>query len=258
MNRKLIFSVLLTVTLTITVRTGGGAVISADPSNYRARLRDLKPGDTLRLAAGSYTRLYVNDLNGTPDAWITITGPDSGPPAVILGEEEHNTVEILNSSYLAIENLTHRQPRHPRRFRNQRQGRRRKRHSRHTHRGQYAGRPKRRTADRWHFHQDSHLGLGHSLQPDSGRRDWPVSGRLRWHSAVCQRADRTQPDQGHDRLQPGDQGPELHSRYSGHARRTHFHHHPAQRIYQERPAKSRWRPPQPPGERLPVHRQRLA
>jgi hypothetical protein len=105
MNRKLIFSVLLTVTLTITVQTGGGAVVSADPSNYRARLRDLKPGDTLRLAAANYTRLYVNGLNGTPDAWITITGPDSGPPAVILGEEEHNTVEILNSSYLAIENL---------------------------------------------------------------------------------------------------------------------------------------------------------
>src|SRR5690242_16354393 len=106
MNRRLIFSVLLAVALTITVQTVGGAVVSADPSNYRVRLGDLKPGDTLRLAAGSYTRLYLHGLNGTPDAWITITGPDSGPPAVILGEPEHNTVEILNSSYVAIENLT--------------------------------------------------------------------------------------------------------------------------------------------------------
>ena len=105
MNRKLVFIALLTVTLTITVQTGGGAVISADPSNYRARLRNLKPGDTLSLVAGRYTRLPVSGLNGTPDAWITITGPESGPPAVILEEAENNTVEIVNSSYVAIENL---------------------------------------------------------------------------------------------------------------------------------------------------------
>ena len=59
MNRKLVFIALLTVALTITVQAGGGAVISADPSNYRARLRNLKPGDTLSLAAGTYTRLPI-------------------------------------------------------------------------------------------------------------------------------------------------------------------------------------------------------
>ena len=105
MNRKLVFIALLTVALSITVQTGGGAVISADPSNYRARLRNLKPGDTLSLVAGRYTRLPISGLNGTPDAWITITGPESGPPAIILGEAENNTVEISNSSYVAIENL---------------------------------------------------------------------------------------------------------------------------------------------------------
>jgi hypothetical protein len=44
-------------------------------------------------------------LNGTPAAWITITGPESGAPAVIVGEGDYKTVEIFNCSYLAIENL---------------------------------------------------------------------------------------------------------------------------------------------------------
>jgi hypothetical protein len=83
----------------------GAAVVSADPSNYRALLTTLKPGDTLNLAPGTYPRLNIKGLNGTPDQWITITGPPSGPPAIIIGEPEYNTVEILNSSYLAIENL---------------------------------------------------------------------------------------------------------------------------------------------------------
>ena len=83
----------------------GGALISADPSNYRTHLRNLKPGDTLSLAAGLYTRLKISGLNGTPAAWITITGPDSGPPAIIVGEAEYDTVDIVNSSYVAIENL---------------------------------------------------------------------------------------------------------------------------------------------------------
>jgi hypothetical protein len=104
-NRKLAFLSLLAVSLTITVEMRGGAVISADPSNYRALLRNLKPGDTLSLAAGLYTRLKISNLNGTPAAWITITGPDSGPPAVIAGEAEYDTVDIVNSSYVAIENL---------------------------------------------------------------------------------------------------------------------------------------------------------
>ena len=59
MNRKLVFIALLAISLTITVEMRGGAVISADPSNYRTHLRSLKPGDTLSLAAGLYTRLKI-------------------------------------------------------------------------------------------------------------------------------------------------------------------------------------------------------
>ncbi len=104
-NRKLVFIVLLSVALWHTARLRGGTAIQADPSNYRARLKTLGPGDTLHLAAGTYTRLPLTNVNGTPEAWITITGPESGKPAVIAGEEGYNTVEIRNSSYLAIENL---------------------------------------------------------------------------------------------------------------------------------------------------------
>jgi len=81
------------------------ADIQADPSNYRSRVPALKPGDTLNLAAGTYPRLPVTKLNGTPDEWITITGPESGAPAVISGASGSNTIEILNSSYVAIKNL---------------------------------------------------------------------------------------------------------------------------------------------------------
>ena len=87
------------------VRLGAAAVIEADASNYRALLSTLKPGDTMSLAAGQYPRLFITALNGTESAWITITGPSSGPPAVIVGAEGHNTIEIVNGSYIALENL---------------------------------------------------------------------------------------------------------------------------------------------------------
>jgi len=81
------------------------AVRDANPANYRELLRQLKPGDTLNLAAGWYPRLYVSGLRGNAGSWIRIAGPASGAPAVIEGDADHNTVEIENSSYVSIENL---------------------------------------------------------------------------------------------------------------------------------------------------------
>ncbi len=81
------------------------AQFKANPSNYRNVLRGLKPGDTVALAPGKYPSLYLADLNGTTEAWITIQGPASGQPAVIAGVPNSNTVEIVNCSYLAIEGL---------------------------------------------------------------------------------------------------------------------------------------------------------
>ncbi|HTS51163.1 MAG TPA: DUF4214 domain-containing protein [Bryobacteraceae bacterium] len=57
------------------------------------------------MASGTYPHLVVSGLAGTASAWITITGPDSGAPAVIQGSACCNTVEIVNSSFVAIKNL---------------------------------------------------------------------------------------------------------------------------------------------------------
>jgi MYXO-CTERM domain-containing protein len=84
------------------------ADVSATPADYESLLPTLQPGDTLHLAAGDYPLLPITNLNGTSTAWITITGPDSGPPAIIDADPGPccNTVEITDSSYVAIENLT--------------------------------------------------------------------------------------------------------------------------------------------------------
>lgn len=86
-------------------RPADAAAVNADPSNYRTLLRTLNPGDSMRLEPGTYSQLRIVDLNGSSQAWITITGPSSGSPAIIAGEPGSNTVEILNSSYVALENL---------------------------------------------------------------------------------------------------------------------------------------------------------
>lgn len=98
--------------LTVSVSIGLTAAVfahastfHADSSNFEARLRSLRPGDTLSLAPGRYPPLNLNGLNGTPDDWITIAGPPAGEPAVIVGQRGINTVEITDCSYLAIENL---------------------------------------------------------------------------------------------------------------------------------------------------------
>src|SRR5271166_2717002 len=64
-------------------KASAARVIDADPSNYRELLRTLTAGDTLNLAPGVYFGLPITGLNGTPDAWISITGPASGPRATI-------------------------------------------------------------------------------------------------------------------------------------------------------------------------------
>jgi hypothetical protein len=84
----------------------GGQVVNATPANYKSLLSKLQPGQTLSLAPGNYPGLYVSGLRGTPSQCIVITGPASGSPAVVQGVAGSNTVEIANSSFLAIENLT--------------------------------------------------------------------------------------------------------------------------------------------------------
>jgi hypothetical protein len=88
---------------------GRGAEYSAGPADYQSVVPTLAPGDTLRLAAGTYTGLLnVTDLNGTPEQPIVITGPESGEPAVFLADPGPccNTIEIRRSSHVVLRRLT--------------------------------------------------------------------------------------------------------------------------------------------------------
>ena len=81
---------------------------TSGPDYYVTLLAQLKPGDTLVLPAGTYReRLALSGLNGTAGGWITITGPETGPPAVITTDSNCcNDVQLGDTSYVAIKNLT--------------------------------------------------------------------------------------------------------------------------------------------------------
>jgi hypothetical protein len=102
---------LQTAAVRVTMPATSGTVYQANPSNYLSLLRGLRPGDTLVLAAGNYDNpadvpgLPIFDLNGTASQPIVITGPESGPRAVLLGRSTHNTVRLSNASYITIRNL---------------------------------------------------------------------------------------------------------------------------------------------------------
>ena len=84
----------------------GAATFSADPATYRSVVRDLRPGDRLRLKPGLYRRgLPLIDLHGAPGQPIEISGPHDGS-AVFLGRANHNTVELRRASHLVLRNLT--------------------------------------------------------------------------------------------------------------------------------------------------------
>ena len=85
---------------------GQGRILRADPSNYQELLRALRAGDTLVLTAGRYPRLTIANLNGEPGRRITVTGPAEGPRAVIAGQKGYTTVEIVDSSYIVVSNVT--------------------------------------------------------------------------------------------------------------------------------------------------------
>jgi hypothetical protein len=97
----------LCVAIALVSASASAADKQADPSTVAAALLTLQAGDTLHLAAGTYPKaLNLANLNGAAQSWITVTGPSSGPPAVFVADACCNTVEITQSSYLAIENLT--------------------------------------------------------------------------------------------------------------------------------------------------------
>lgn len=81
------------------------ADIYAEPADYTDKLAQLKPGDTLHLAAGEYTGgLKLAGLHGQDDAPIVITGPEAGS-AIFRAAAGANTVNVENASYLVIRRL---------------------------------------------------------------------------------------------------------------------------------------------------------
>jgi len=96
----------LLLAIAVAAVPGTAAEYKASPSSYQGRVARLKPGDTVDFAPGIYHGLTLKDLHGTPDAWIVIAGPPSGDPAVIAGSRCCNTIEIVNCSFVSIENFT--------------------------------------------------------------------------------------------------------------------------------------------------------
>ena len=88
------------------VAKGQGRILRADPTNYQKLIPALQAGDTLLLTAGRYPRLTIANLNGELARCITVTGLAEGPRAVIAGQTGHTTVEIVDSSYIVVSNLT--------------------------------------------------------------------------------------------------------------------------------------------------------
>ncbi|KIO49373.1 hypothetical protein [Nitrosospira sp. NpAV] len=83
-----------------------GTTYTVDPGTYRARLKQLEPGAYVWLMPGEYRDgLPIHQLHGTAQTPITISGPDEEPRAVFVARPGHNTVSIVNSSYVTIRNL---------------------------------------------------------------------------------------------------------------------------------------------------------
>jgi hypothetical protein len=85
---------------------GWCATIDANPGNYRSLLASLNPGDTLVLASGTYTSgLPISDKHGSAAQPIVIRGP-ADRSAIFKANDCCNTVQLQDSSFVEIRNLT--------------------------------------------------------------------------------------------------------------------------------------------------------
>ncbi len=87
--------------------TARAADVPADPTNFQAKFATLKPGDTLKLAAGDYDGgLSIHGVSGAPGKPITIEGPASGAPARMLARSCCNTIDLQDAAYIVIKDIT--------------------------------------------------------------------------------------------------------------------------------------------------------
>lgn len=82
--------------------------VPVDPTTFAGALSAATPGDTLLLAPGRYAHFTLSGVAGRADAWITVRGPATGEPAIIAADSGPccNTIELRDSSYIALEHLT--------------------------------------------------------------------------------------------------------------------------------------------------------
>ena len=99
-------SLLLTLALcasSVAAANKQGRVLNAGPDNYRALLRQLEPGDTLRLAEGEYRHgLPIHRRQGEPGKPLTIEGPLPPARAVFIGRAGANTVSLLDAAHIVL------------------------------------------------------------------------------------------------------------------------------------------------------------
>lgn len=82
--------------------------LEADPSTLASVLPTLQPGDTLRLAPGTYAgRIRITSLNGTEAMPIVIEGPADGS-AVVEADSGPccNMLELRDSSHVVLRSIT--------------------------------------------------------------------------------------------------------------------------------------------------------
>ncbi len=92
------------VVLLLSSTMAHASVIHGDPTNYSGLLKTLQAGDTLLLAAGSYTNGFsLNSRNGTEAQPIVIIGMDTA--TVLVSRACCNTISITQCSYLVISHL---------------------------------------------------------------------------------------------------------------------------------------------------------
>ena len=84
------------------VRAGDVTVRNAD--ELRNQLRRVRPGDTIRLAAGKYGNgVWLSKINGTKKKPIIIAGSDVRNPPVFIGGTE--AVHLSDCNYVVLRNI---------------------------------------------------------------------------------------------------------------------------------------------------------
>ena len=102
MNTKIL--VLLCLPLIVIPQIAKAKQIPATPATFEAKVPYLLPGDSLQLAAGTYTTpLTINGLNGTASHPIVITG--AGNATIFKGNDCCNTISLRKSAYIVIKNM---------------------------------------------------------------------------------------------------------------------------------------------------------